>query len=545
MLRLVTFLGIVDYKECSYVLNGKCSPKTRWSDVGILFTRNEPAHIIVLGTDEAEKKWFGDPKAYASEIRNQINIPLAIDFVRIPKGQESAERWEIFNQLVQALEPQAYPGESEAPSRVILNITHGFRSQPFFAASAVAFAQSQRRRTNSHDAVPIQIYYGAFDNKDDKDIVPIWELTQFIDVVAWDAAIDGLMRYGRADDLERLTVAHRKQSPQFPSLERFAETTRRFADGLATARIPEVTTKLARELAHAVEHNKADIVQWIPPLAKQLDELSGWAASIDATSIISQEGIERSLALAKLYLHLQRYAEATITLRETLLTAHTLKAVSAADVKHPHDGEPFDKQRRKQEKQWKGGPVTTLLNPMSKLRNDLEHGGFQHAARTAHQIRKELEGQYATISGALCPTAGIGKSPIPAPPARPAVFLNITHHSVATWSAEQLASARRLGLGEPEDLPGLFPRVDPHESEEKIAELTLQLADREVAQGARGAVVTGEYALTLALVEELRARGIRCFTATTNREAQTVIAADGTVRKESVFKFVRWREFRH
>lgn len=125
------------------------------------------------------------------------------------------------------------------------------------------------------------------------------------------------------------------------------------------------------------------------------------------------------------------------------------------------------------------------------------------------------------------------------------MFLNLSNHPVSTWSLEQLEAARELGFGEPRDVTraGGMPLVPPEADSDEVTALARSLADEAEALGVRGAFVSGEPTLTVALVDELRARGVRCFAATTARVARETTGADGGVHKESVFRFVRWREF--
>ena len=122
-------------------------------------------------------------------------------------------------------------------------------------------------------------------------------------------------------------------------------------------------------------------------------------------------------------------------------------------------------------------------------------------------------------------------------------FVNLSNHSVTTWSSEQLAAAKSLALGDPTDLVGAMPLVPSDADERAVADLAASIADRALAMGALGAMVSTEFTLTVALVDALQARGVRCFAATTERRAREVVR-DGHTVKESVFAFVRWREFR-
>ncbi|MCM2332320.1 MAG: hypothetical protein NDI82_00010 [Anaeromyxobacteraceae bacterium] len=133
----------------------------------------------------------------------------------------------------------------------------------------------------------------------------------------------------------------------------------------------------------------------------------------------------------------------------------------------------------------------------------------------------------------------------PSFPLRPAarVFLNLSNHDLSRWSPEQRESARALGLGEPADLPGGMPAVPAEADGPAVAVLARALAERAAQLGAGGAFVASDFTLTTCLVRELQLHGVRCFNATTHREAVEKFHPDGAVEKRSVFRFVRWREY--
>lgn len=122
------------------------------------------------------------------------------------------------------------------------------------------------------------------------------------------------------------------------------------------------------------------------------------------------------------------------------------------------------------------------------------------------------------------------------------VFLNLSNHPVATWPETQREAARSLALGEPSDLPGGMPPVDPRADRDDITRLADQVAHRALAMEPRGAFVAGEFTLTVALVRALQSRGVRCFSATSERIVEEVI--DGEHRQKTAsYRFVRWREY--
>lgn len=119
------------------------------------------------------------------------------------------------------------------------------------------------------------------------------------------------------------------------------------------------------------------------------------------------------------------------------------------------------------------------------------------------------------------------------------MFINLSNHSQHTWSAEQLAAAELYG--EVFDMP--FPDVPAAADEEWISK-TADVLCREISEKQPAAVlVQGEMSLTFAVVSRLLSNGITTVCATSERCCDTVTAADGSVVRRSVFRFVRFRKY--
>ena len=117
------------------------------------------------------------------------------------------------------------------------------------------------------------------------------------------------------------------------------------------------------------------------------------------------------------------------------------------------------------------------------------------------------------------------------------MFINLTNHSSAYWSEEQLEKARMWG--EVVDLP--FPVVDPFLDRDGIAALARDYSIKclDMLTDNEGAVhVMGEHTLTYALVNELKRHGVLCLASTSQR---STIEENGS--KLSEFSFCIFREY--
>jgi hypothetical protein len=123
------------------------------------------------------------------------------------------------------------------------------------------------------------------------------------------------------------------------------------------------------------------------------------------------------------------------------------------------------------------------------------------------------------------------------------MFINFSNHRLEKWNSEQLAEAKRFG--EIVDLP--FPNVNPNGDENYISSLADEYVYKIVSfmqDPAKDVVhIMGEFNLIYAVITKLKAQGIKCVAATSERNAEENVLENGGVKKEGVFKFCRFREY--
>ena len=119
------------------------------------------------------------------------------------------------------------------------------------------------------------------------------------------------------------------------------------------------------------------------------------------------------------------------------------------------------------------------------------------------------------------------------------MLINLTNHPYAQWSPAQKAAAKVWG--ETMDLP--FPAIFGGASEKDIELLASNMVSQVMALHPDAVCCQGEMTLTFRIVTLLKARGIRCVAACSEREVHETPKPDGTVLKTTVFAFVRFREY--
>lgn len=92
-------------------------------------------------------------------------------------------------------------------------------------------------------------------------------------------------------------------------------------------------------------------------------------------------------------------------------------------------------------------------------------------------------------------------------------FANISRHPVSSWSREQVKAASEISDG-----AGItdyqFPKVDPLASSEEIVRQAYEFADKILGENIHfHGMVMGEYSLTIALIHELRMKGMHTYVA--------------------------------
>lgn len=119
------------------------------------------------------------------------------------------------------------------------------------------------------------------------------------------------------------------------------------------------------------------------------------------------------------------------------------------------------------------------------------------------------------------------------------MFINFSNHGSSFWSEEQINAASEYG--EIRDIQ--FPNVAPEANEEDIAALASDCVKNIMALNPQAVMCQGEYTLTFAVVSELMKSGVICLSACTKRITTETVLPDGTTKKDSVFKFEKFRKF--
>ena len=581
-LRLISFLGLGPfqapapyYNVVRYALDEQLSAPTPLVQQALDELLAPASKTLLLGTQAVQERWLGSSAQGGSAVLDDYLPPARRAFWLIPDGKDQAELDTIFAKVLQALSelPLDELDEQEPPEQIVLDVTHGMRIQPMIGLAAIAFAQSRwaRQRPEGVAAPTLRVVYGAFDAvpRGGQQPTPIWELTSFLDVARWDDAINALLRFGRADDLERLARelsiqesatlgrVRGKPSPEYIAAQDLAkwmrilgERAREFADDAATLRASKVVETSSLQLAqHLTKHDAQYWGAKAPLLHEALEALKASASAVHAPQLCSPAGLRALARLAQLALDQGHDQQALTLVNESLFLCWGI----LREADHPRH--VTDQGFEQTLKRWMGemnswltsskieradaelpaplAAVVKLATKIKGVRNDVNHIGLRHNPIKAQTLQKNMLGhvlEFAQLVEAM-PEPGSCAPPSQAAPIATRCLANLSNHPVSQWSQAQLDSARER-FGQPADVEG-WALVDPSATIQDVLRQADALVERVLAMGAKDALILGEPTLSMSLVAMLQAQGVSCWATTTHRR----------LSPQDPFVFHGWREY--
>jgi hypothetical protein len=444
--RLVSFLGLgppksdpPHYIPARYAWQGRTSPETALFQRALCEVETVDS-VVVLGTSAVKARWE-DTGLLGRELGRSYAFELISD------GATEEELWGIFNAVLAALEDAPIHEETTRPQRILVDVTHGFRVQPMLGIGAVAFVLSEWARLQSDGAPEVRMVYGAWEARDaTTQIAPVWDLTSFLTVGRWNAAIDAFMRFGRADDFERLASLDatsqvdgaRARGVANDALATYrygrdlGRAAREFADALSLARFRDLLsstwadagskkskkrTGAAARLGELLDDpRREELFVRLPLLRAPMERLREWARRLEVPTTRGPAWHGALIELAKLYGSTERYSEQIAVIREGVVDrfAHLTGRDWAAEPGQPGYAKarkevdtllgrlarmptaPGDtvRDRLAAEGLPTGNDVVACVDFSSRTvdpRNDIHHGGLRDQPLEAASLRDRLE----------------------------------------------------------------------------------------------------------------------------------------------------------
>ena len=438
MTRLVTFLGPTNYLQLTYARPGGNARATTRFVARAIAELWECNRVTVMATDVA---WEANGEALTAAMAERGIAPIRRP---IPDGKDEAELREQFRALLDVI-------REAGDSPLILDITHGFRAQPFFAATVLSLLMAS-------DDLPAstQIVYGAKEATDAQGITPIWDLTPFLLMLELAHGVATLKDTGHGGPLiralrresERLSARKRAgERAEFDRSNALVKAVERFCNDLATLRLPSLTIGRTRgkgsaqNLLEKLREYRETCARDHPTLLPLLDDLAEMARPLVTGTLFGEEGRKALEHLARLYFGFSRPLEAAAVAREGYVG---LFAESPAATDAGRAG--FDEGARAEAERRAGSDPQ--FRSIADTRNDLLHAAMRKQPVPADAARKNAEAAVAAFAEA---------APVPvhaaAPPAR--VLFVTRHKGAVEWARRQGIEAETVAHLDPEEIrPG-------------------------------------------------------------------------------------------
>lgn len=384
-MQLIAFLGRGNYQPTRYVLEGREEAfETRYCTVALAKLLGCRSLTVLTTEEAAQQHWEELSKALAG-----LGCELRRRDIAVPASRD---------QVAQLLQVLIDEGERCSPEEPLaIDITHSFRAIPFFAGVLVSYLHASRPQRKT----PIRLFYGAFEASSG-GFSPIWELSEFSAAIELIAAVHLFERTGHAEELAervesfgraiRKEWAQSRPTPEPPSLAKFGSALREFALALDAIRVHELflphgtKPSAVDELLSQIKAVLQELYLYSPLLQQPLARLT---ATLQSLSFAGKDFSEPTtlavfLSLAEQYLRWGRLAEAAVTIREGVVNLFAPPAAAKP-------GAGFDESARSQAEERCRVVLRDLWRDIARVRNDIEHGGFNRQPVSGASLRKQLE----------------------------------------------------------------------------------------------------------------------------------------------------------
>ncbi len=389
---LVCFLGNGNYQETVYTQPGRADTqgvRSCFCQVALV-NFYKPARVVVLCTKVAEDKWY---KTLRKELEfHDQNI--TVEKRTLEAGEGSPVLWQQFRCLDDTL-------QEFKNSPLLLDITHGFRSQPFFYAAAIFY-----RFCMGYLKTQPRIFYGSYNVETKKG--EIWDLSGFSELVEWTIGLRSFITSGDSEKLSHIVKqiqdgrkvrtegSHQRDGSNFkplinilqslgPSLQcvrtgdlllpKNAKRNKRDAGEI------EIFLKVLKGLSEELDRDCPPLSNVVEQIEHQLKPMIG------ATSLSGRDGLRVLHSLAEFYFDQGRYIESATTLREAWVNVFY-------EEEDCIPGEPFSMKKREEyegKTRNQDAYYDQYFDRIGQVRNDLDHAGYSKSPNSGKDRISHLE----------------------------------------------------------------------------------------------------------------------------------------------------------
>ena len=375
---LLSFLGIGKYQPVTYRVNGQVAQPSIFI-AHALAEIFEPEKVLIVRTKAAFEKFFEgkgliEGEQTITDALADLSPLVEIVPVPIPDGKSPEELWAMFQAITEAV-----PEDCE----LILDVTHGFRSQPMLALAAAVYLQVVKNVTIKH------IFYGAFDAKDETGVAPAFDLMPFMELIQMAQGFDYYLNRGDARPLaammKKLTIegVDMRIIGQIRNLGKDLELLSTSYALIRTSEILEKALHFTLKKSPAIESPMAGPFLHLIELAKARNEQVAAANG----EVFTQDGIRAQGEVISRYLLAGQYQQAVTLAREVMVSsvclAHGFDPLmnreqaeqilnEIAPENNPKEAYPIEKSGKSYDRE-----TAKIWGNLRDIRNDPNHAAMR------------------------------------------------------------------------------------------------------------------------------------------------------------------------
>ena len=192
-MKIISFLGFNNYQETTYVHpsdSGKQSTTPFFQEALIDFFDQDILYIFLTKTVET-KLPRGATQSNWEALQDRLkNSKVKLEAVyNVPEGNSPEDSWLIFDKITECL---------NHGDKVVLDLTHSFRSIPVIALLAISYLRTVRQVTVEG------LVYGAFNPNVQGQPTQTYDLLPMLGLLDWIAATDRFVKVGDGVPLAEL-----------------------------------------------------------------------------------------------------------------------------------------------------------------------------------------------------------------------------------------------------------------------------------------------------------------------------------------------------
>jgi len=392
---LISFLGVGNYFECRYRMDGRAAEPTVFPSVALArLLAPGPDKVLLAATEKARERYWERLRSEWPEDGPEL------ERIEIPEASGKEEFWTIFSRLNEAAPDGA---------TVSLDITHSFRHLPMLGFAVLHYLREVR-------GVAVGgIYYGAYEA--DNASPPIFDLTEFLEVNAWADALGDVRKHGSTERLRGMIAAEVRpvlaetggRDASAWAMGNLNEALEEWAEACRFARGPElqdfdVNKRILKSLDAVSE-------EWIPALGP---ELKGIREFFEACAPVGSENlwhaarwcrdhdlIQQGLTLLQEGF-ITRWAEVDREIASEFNDLHERReylasVLGVANKKSVRDDpSKWDEALKTRETLTRSilsrlpSELSDAFGALTDARNDFNHAGYRENERPIETLRKEL-----------------------------------------------------------------------------------------------------------------------------------------------------------